>query len=994
MLRVNAFNEGQGIKNYYENSLSSGDYYLQKDDQKNQEINGDWGGRLSEQLGLQGRVTREDFFKLLENINPKNNEQLTARTVKGRRVGYDFNFHVPKSFSVLEAITQDENLTNAFKESVRETMEYIEGQMETRVRKGNQSVDRLSQNMAWAEFVHLTARPIDGIPDPHLHAHCFAFNATYDPIEQRIKAGQFGNIKRNADLSEAVFHSLLMKKTRALGYPVKLTAKSWEIDGVPASVNKRFSRRTSQIEELAEKLGTTDPKYKERLGSTSRENKQKDLTMAELRGVWSMQLTGKEKEDLERIRLESLKAEPVKEDTKQTVKESVNLALDDTLERRSVATDKDLLKRSLILGKGSLDLPTIQAELDQREQNKELITSSDPFRKYYSTREVLGEEKSILSLINSGRSKYSSTQFNNQNLENEVYTNEQKEAVKQLLNSKDAVISLKGGAGTGKTTTTKLAVSYFNKAGKQVYLYAPTSQASRGVLRDDGFTEADTVAKYLKDQNLQKQSQNQIIWIDEAGLLSAPQLKEVLELARKNKARVVLAGDTRQHSSVERGDALRLAETKGRLPQAELKQIRRQTPENYRRAVELIQNGNTDQGFEIFDQMGAIQEIQDPNERHRNLAKEYTQTLQQNQTPLVISPTNQEGKAINRLIRDELQTSQRLGTENRPFEVLKPQNLTQAQKRPDLLEDGQIVRFHKNFEDIKAGQAYQVQTFKDIHGKPYQGLIPQPQNQEKLEGTNQTANPQLIKDKSKLGLASQTKPKPINLWQGAEKYFNTYEKETLPISTNEKIRITQNSKDQDGKELLNGQDLTVSGFTDNQQIQAKDKKGQTYTLPKGFQDFTHGYTSTSYGSQGKTADKVLISQPTSTFPATDRKQFYVSTSRGRNGIKIYTDDKEGLKEAVQPIRQRSHALDLTNQKPTKNKAKLTEPNQPQKPQKEAETRGKPDKNQKSNYTPDEAKPNQTPTKSKAQRWEEITGQKSLQPDFDLINQKKELEIEK
>lgn len=121
-------------------------------------------------------------------------------------------------------------------------------------------------------------------------------------------------------------------------------------------------------------------------------------------------------------------------------------------------------------------------------------------------------------------------------------------------------------------------------------IFVSSSQASCGVLRADGFSEADTVAKYLQNQELQKKAKDQIIWIDEAGLLSVPQLKKVLETARIYKSRVVLSGDSRQHNSVEKGDALRLLEEKSGLEQAELKEIKRQKNEDYKQAVENIRD--------------------------------------------------------------------------------------------------------------------------------------------------------------------------------------------------------------------------------------------------------------------------------------------------------------------------------------------------------------------------------------------------------------------
>jgi hypothetical protein len=68
-------------------------------------------------------------------------------------------------------------------------------------------------------------------------------------------------------------------------------------------------------------------------------------------------------------------------------------------------------------------------------------------------------------------------------------------------------------------------------------------------------------------------------------------------------------------------------------------------------------------------------------------------------------------------------------------------------------------------------------------------------------------------------------------------------------------------------------------------------------LDKSFREFLPGYAVTSYGSQGKTVDFVLFSDST-VKAATNAQQWYVTISRGRRGIRIFTPDKEQLRENV------------------------------------------------------------------------------------------------
>ena len=89
--------------------------------------------------------------------------------------------------------------------------------------------ERITGNLIYASFVHTETRPIDGIPDPHYHIHAFAFNATFDPEEERWKAGEFGNIKRDAPFYEAAFHARLAEKLLENGFAKLFAPRTWRI---------------------------------------------------------------------------------------------------------------------------------------------------------------------------------------------------------------------------------------------------------------------------------------------------------------------------------------------------------------------------------------------------------------------------------------------------------------------------------------------------------------------------------------------------------------------------------------------------------------------------------------------------------------------------------------------------------------------------------------------------------------------------------------------
>ena len=95
-----------------------------------------WQG--TSRLGLVGTVDQDSFNRLCDNLHPQTGEQLTVRKRSERRVGYDFTFSVPKSVSLLYAMSGDQDIMGAFRSAVDETMRETESEMKTRVRQNRQ----------------------------------------------------------------------------------------------------------------------------------------------------------------------------------------------------------------------------------------------------------------------------------------------------------------------------------------------------------------------------------------------------------------------------------------------------------------------------------------------------------------------------------------------------------------------------------------------------------------------------------------------------------------------------------------------------------------------------------------------------------------------------------------------------------------------------------------------------------------------------------------
>ncbi len=137
-------------------------------------------------------------------------------------------------------------------------------------------------------------------------------------------------------------------------------------------------------------------------------------------------------------------------------------------------------------------------------------------------------------------------------------TEEQRRALEHILASTDLVMDVSGIAGAGKSHLLK-QVERAVSVGQSVVILSPTD-ASVKDLRKAGFR-----ARTFQGFQLRPECADLLV-IDEASMLSVPQMLWLVKHARENDSRVLLVGDSAQHRSVERGDALRILEQSAQRP--------------------------------------------------------------------------------------------------------------------------------------------------------------------------------------------------------------------------------------------------------------------------------------------------------------------------------------------------------------------------------------------------------------------------------------------
>lgn len=863
-------------RQYFESVLTQGDYYL------GQEVAGQWHGRGADVLGLGigSNVTREQFAALLAGQHPETGKALTQRVRKDRRPGVDLTFSVPKSVSLAWAINGDERIIEALRAAVRETMTNdVEPLMMRRVRDGGRATtkDRTSTGkLIYADFLHKTSRPVEGKPDPHLHVHAFVINWT----EQNGKhyAGEFEEIIRQRPSLQAKFEARLARTLQTeLGYRVAQTQfrqsgrmkSGWEIDGISRETIEKFSRRTEQVEVFARENGVTDAAEKGSLGKKTREKKDQGTSIEQLRREWRSRLTVGERETFGG--LFGLRATQQQSNEHDPAEKSLQFALNHHLYRQSTVERHQVVGTALEHAV-TLSPEQVERALDRMNVIQRTRETEGAMRHLVTTREVLAAEKELIAFARDGRGTHKAIGTKNHDFRREWLNDQQKSAVLHVLTSRDAVTAITGGAGTGKSSLMAEAAEAIRGHGKEVVPLAPSTGA-REVLHDKGFANAQTVEHLLRNTQLQSQIKDQVLWVDEAGLLDVRSMNALFRIAKQQNARIVLSGDTRQHASPRRGEALRLLERESGLNIARVETIQRQKGQ-YQKAVAFISRGHEIvdarsgttglvAGFDLLDRLGKIQEIRASN-RHALLADQYLKAYAQGRSTLVVAPTHQEADSVTAEIRSGLRRRGLLTSEEHCIPQLRSLNLSDAQKGEATTYAGQadwIVQFHQNAKGgFQRGERYRVIGIRN--------------GQVELTANN-----------------GQQRVLPRN----APERFEVYKKSTLALAVGDKVRFSL------GGTAKNGQRRISNGRLD--EVRAIDRNGHLIlksglTVDRDYGHLDLGYVITSHASQGKDRQVAIAAMGSESLPAINAKQFYVTVSRGRDDVAIFVDDKAKIRQAI------------------------------------------------------------------------------------------------
>jgi len=850
-------------------------------------------------LGLKGDITAEQFDALLHGVDPSSGLALRPKPNRGEveRAGWDITLSPPKSISIQALVAGDPRLIEADRQAAIRAIQEAEACALGRRRGGREWVQ--TGNVVAVMFEHHDAREsITGQhgPMPQLHHHTFITNLTRMPDGQwrGLDPKEIYKARRFID---AVYMTELANRVQDIGYRIERRPDgAFELAGFTREQIEAFSERRQDIQHLMAENGITDPRSMAArkmgaLGRLSKREHDPEALKAEREALAAQH----------GIRLDNRPLEPVRRSIspETQAQESLDFAIRHTTARQAAVDHRDIAAAALKHGIGATDLQHVRAQIAAHQQVGNLIAGG---RSYlhpldtYTTREMVRVERENLALVRDhmnlgrpiagitirsamdGKLATVGTQKVRDWAAARALLPDQADAAFLTLTTPKWVSAIEGFAGTTKTTTVGAVREFAQARGWTVRGFGPTS-GSVNALADAGI-DSRTIAKTLASP-LPGNTARELWIIDESSLLASRAVNSLLKLARdRGVERLVFVGDQRQHLAIEAGRPLRQF-LDDNMVVARLTTIRRQREPELRRVVELAASEHIPEAVDLLIEQKRVTAIPDMAKRYQRIAADYLSGHETGLRTLVVSPANDERKAINQAIREELIAHRHVAKDGQEHRILIPRDMTPAQLQDARsYHDGDVLYFRRGSKRQGIPKAAYLTVSAVSNGT----LTLHAENGRRFE-----FDPSTIK--------------------GIQVY--TGENRTIAVGDRLQWREPDNKR-----RIANGQYGTITRL-DQREIEVQFDTGRKLSMPlSDARKVDLGYASTSHASQGSTFDRAVLNIDSSrSAELVNDRSWYVGISRARLDVRVYTDDVEHMRRAVSRTQEKELALDVVTQRP-------------------------------------------------------------------------------
>lgn len=690
-------------------------YYAGDAERGDGEPPGQWGGAGAERLGLHGEVSRDDLLAAFRGVAPRTGEQLVPQDKRGNIAGNDLTFSAPKSVSAVWAVADAptrRRIEAAQQRAVDAAMARLTAEA-IKARRGQGGQERIGTEPVYASFPHSTSRA----NDPQLHTHCVVINMGY------AADGRWSRVDydiRATHAAGALYRAALADELRQMGFQIQREPPGrggrdegyFRIVGVPDRLIEEWSKRRAKIEARLSEADAWGAAAASRVSATSREGKE-NPNRAENFERWRAQAQehGFGPEAVARLREERGPGREAAGAEREDIQDEEIVRR--VFETRAAVRDTDIARAVYSAAVGRESAAEAQARLERVRAQLVPLERTDPRtgrgETYYATPEDVALAERLPKMVDDLRASRGHA-ADAQAVEDAIASrptlrDEQARFIRAMARDEGFAIA-EGRAGTGKSFALEALREAYERSGYTVRGVAVQGKAAADLQASTGI-ESSTIARFRQqlDSGAVRLDSKTVIVIEEAGMVASRDAAAIMAAAREARAKVIMAGDTRQLPPVCAGRPMQDAIRQLGRPDAELVQVVRQREQLDRDIAERFREGRAAEAREMMAREGRWHAVETRADAVHAAARAYAQERAAGGDSLIVASTRRDAYAANLAARAALRKEGALGEREVRFRGHDGRDIR--------LAEGDRVLFRANTQHYKNGTIGEVTRIED-----------------------------------------------------------------------------------------------------------------------------------------------------------------------------------------------------------------------------------------------------------------------------------------